>query len=1161
MGGNGPDNTDASSIKPVSSLLSHFEQLTTPAPIGNSIRSRSQSPDPRAQQTLRSSPASPTALHTQEITPNQWQNGSGRLPPAAAEAGRQRPVSTGPKFGTQYSPAVTIEPPKSPPKPSNLSVTIPGPRGSLAPDTPIAASAPGIATPRHFRIPSRPHTPLVESQKPPLLSPSPTSQPPEPPPPRRSGELRREAPAKPLPRPTPPPSRPEKPKIPAKRNSVYAQTTDREAMAPIDTQSAAYQHPASVPTSRGVSPNRPFMVSPAAPFRPLVQDGIARAKPDIETYSPARVNLAAAKRRGFEPRNNDLGSRSIAVESSDEQKPSLPARPRAPPSKPFINRSRSIMTPDTRANNQQDLQVYSQTPQTIDRSVSLSRTPERNIPMSRSHPPTPPRSYTRSMSVDHTGMKALADSQHASRPTYEAPETSIPKSSHALPSTTTAETSPSSLEYPDPSRSNRRPPIISQSVREIPIKFDARIFDVIGEYACSSGTFTRAWNLVSGEQLLNLAHGETVRMMSISFKACSTPEEEGQRLWLGNNVGDLVEVDIASQSVVATKSAAHSRHEVIKIYRHKDEMWTLDDVGTLHIWVPNRTTTQSFDILAQTFRVPKGHTFSLVVGNELWYATGKDLRVFDPTASEGAPFQLLQRPLCQSNAGEIVSGAIINSQPDRVYFGHTDGKVTIYSRDRFTCLDIINVSLYKINSLVGVGQHLWAGFNTGLVCVYDTTQNPWVMKKDWRAHENPVIGILADRNSSQKLDRLQVISLGADNLLRQWDGLLRDDWLENEMRARDVEFCTFENIRTLVMTWNAGASTPSSLRNSDQDASFVRNLLKSSGSPDILIFGFQELVDLEDKKATAMSFFKSKKKDASDQERMSHQYRDWRDYLIRCLDDFMPKNELYHLLQSSTMVGLFTCIFVKSHLRDRIKNLSATEVKRGMGGLHGNKGALIIRFVVDDTSMCFVNCHLAAGQAHTKLRNHDISAILESNVLPAERDSSARLDSYIGGGDGSMILDHEVCIINGDLNYRIDTMGRDAVVSAVKAGNLAKLLERDQLLVSKRKNPGFRLRAFQEMPIAFDPTYKYDVGTDTYDTSEKKRSPAWCDRILYRDGHVINRIKQFDYRRHEVRVSDHRPVSALFEMTIKSVLPRERASTWDRTVQGFEKVKKRLLTN
>jgi hypothetical protein len=210
--------------------------------------------------------------------------------------------------------------------------------------------------------------------------------------------------------------------------------------------------------------------------------------------------------------------------------------------------------------------------------------------------------------------------------------------------------------------------------------------------------------------------------------------------------------------------------------------------------------------------------------------------------------------------------------------------------------------------------------------------------------------------------------------------------------------------------------------------------------------------------------------------------------------------------------------------------------------------------------MCFVNCHLAAGQTQTKVRNHDISAILEGeNILPVERDPTARLDSFIGGGDGSMVLDHEICIVNGDLNYRIDTMGRDAVVNTVKAGNLEKLLERDQLLVSKRKNPGFRLRYFQEMPITFNPTYKYDVGTDTYDTSEKKRAPAWCDRILYRDGHNAKRIKQFDYRRHEVRVSDHRPVSALFEMTIKSIVPEKRATAWDKSVKRFEGVKQELL--
>ncbi len=53
------------------------------------------------------------------------------------------------------------------------------------------------------------------------------------------------------------------------------------------------------------------------------------------------------------------------------------------------------------------------------------------------------------------------------------------------------------------------------------------------------------------------------------------------------------------------------------------------------------------------------------------------------------------------------------------------------------------------------------------------------------------------------------------------------------------------------MTWNAGASTPHSLRYADQDATFFRDILQSSSAPDILVFGFKELVDLEDKRATA----------------------------------------------------------------------------------------------------------------------------------------------------------------------------------------------------------------------------------------------------------------------------------------------------------------------
>ena len=222
--------------------------------------------------------------------------------------------------------------------------------------------------------------------------------------------------------------------------------------------------------------------------------------------------------------------------------------------------------------------------------------------------------------------------------------------------------------------------------------------------------------------------------------------------------------------------------------------------------------------------------------------------------------------------------------------------------------------------------------------------------------------------------------------------------------------------------------------------------------------------------------------------------------------------------------------------------------------MHKPQGALLLRFILDDSSLCLVNCHLAAGQTQTVHRNNDLTAILESMVLPPIH-TSTHSETLICGGDGSMILDNEICILNGDLNYRIDTMGRDTVVKAVNSNNLSKLLERDQLLVSRRRNPGFRIRAFKEFPIVFAPTYKYDIGSDRYDTSEKRRAPAWCDRILYRGA---GKIKQLDYRRHELRISDHRPVSGLFKMRIKTISVENRAIARKESGIRFGKAKEQL---
>jgi phosphatidylinositol-bisphosphatase len=63
---------------------------------------------------------------------------------------------------------------------------------------------------------------------------------------------------------------------------------------------------------------------------------------------------------------------------------------------------------------------------------------------------------------------------------------------------------------------------------------------------------------------------------------------------------------------------------------------------------------------------------------------------------------------------------------------------------------------------------------------------------------------------------------------------------------------------------------------------------------------------------------------------------------------------------------------------------------------------------------------------------------------------------------------------------------------------LSSLLPHDQLHKQMRLRKAFH-DGWKEGPITFLPTYKYDVGSvGMFDSSEKKRGPSWCDRILYR---------------------------------------------------------------
>ena len=778
----GPADKDVSQ-KPVSSLRSHFEQMATSKPPTLGLRSLSPQPTGGSVSGSSRDPARPGSARLEGVAFGEGprtgrlreneaaENGlrpprrdPSNLSPSPTRTLRPRPVSTI-TAPAPAPPAVTVEPPQSPPKSRTLNLTLSSTPSYLSTDTPLSAVS-GGSSPRNFRIPSRPGTPLLEPRKSPKLS---ASTPPSPPPPRRSGELRRDASFK-----VPPPvNRAEKPKIASKLMALTSRT-EATTLEPGPPRSTDRSSPFSTPPSSGSnSCPEHELPAPAMPRRPTpaAENNVMT----VTTFEPPPVHHSLVSRR----RNQETNGIGRAIVSEEEQRPALPSRPptisettkptpRAiqasmmpPPPRPSMDRSRPVVATTESA------------------GPTFAPPPKRvfSTPINQLQPPA--RSHGRSMTVDRTSDRTPAE--------FRAPITStMPRldgsSQFDPPPITTVRAAQPTIQpvvgdYPDPSHSNRRPPHFKQGAHEISTKYDTRVLDVCGEFVVTSGHVTKVFSVLTGDIVMSLPHMEPTRILSIIFKPASNVEDEGLRLWIGSNTGELAEIDVNTADVLSTNNNAHTRREIVKMYRHLNEIWTLDDTGGFTLWGPDETGNPTLTKSTNANRLWKTHTFSMIVGDELWHAAGKDIRVYHPTLDGSARFNVVDVPMSQPSAGDITSGTTTSSQPDRVYFGHMDGKVTIYSRKEYACVGVVNASMYRISSLIGVGGNIWAGFSTGMVYVYDTTQTPWVVKKDWHAHKDPVIKLHADPSSCWSLDRTQVISLGQDNMLRVWDGLLQDDWI------------------------------------------------------------------------------------------------------------------------------------------------------------------------------------------------------------------------------------------------------------------------------------------------------------------------------------------------------------------------------------------------
>ncbi|KAK1306345.1 Type I inositol 1,4,5-trisphosphate 5-phosphatase 2 [Acorus calamus] len=231
----------------------------------------------------------------------------------------------------------------------------------------------------------------------------------------------------------------------------------------------------------------------------------------------------------------------------------------------------------------------------------------------------------------------------------------------------------------------------------------------------------------------------------------------------------------------------------------------------------------------------------------------------------------------------------------------------------------------------------------------------------------------------------------------------------------------------------------------------------------------------------------------------------------------------YVRIVSKQMVGIHVSVWVCRRLRRHVNNLKVSPVGVGVMGWLGNKGSVSISMSLFQTWLCFVCSHLASGQKegdHQK-RNLNVQDIIQRTHFP----------SAMGTDHQQAILSHDRIFWFGDLNYRLN-MPDAEIREFVSRKQWAELIDKDQL--REELQGGHVFNGWKEGLINFPPTYKYEKNSDRYfgeqpREGEKKRSPAWCDRILW-SGKGIN---QLSYWRSEVTLSDHRPVSAIFSVEVE----------------------------
>lgn len=356
--------------------------------------------------------------------------------------------------------------------------------------------------------------------------------------------------------------------------------------------------------------------------------------------------------------------------------------------------------------------------------------------------------------------------------------------------------------HPDTTHASKKPPVFGHEIR-ISNEFGTihaittrGSIIVVGtsHYNIKSYNIKIASEILFNPSLLVPCPQETTStdiIRSICFSPAMHPNDDNEIVWAGTENGSILAMNTQSNEIIIKRMATHSQPITFMLRNRNIELWTMDDGGTLNIWPVLKITTcgssssssssSSAINLSETtperFQVTtnaKTAILSPTKSNILWLSSGRSIDRFDRSVL----VPVIEMP---TELGDITRLFTMPFHHNQIFAVHVDGQISAWDETTFEKSLCITVSMDKLTAVLPVGLfYLWAGFSNGMVAIYDTRSEPWVVVKIWKAHKNAITKFTVDEFSI--FETMPVISVDSAGHIAIWDGLLTDHWIGKFVR-------------------------------------------------------------------------------------------------------------------------------------------------------------------------------------------------------------------------------------------------------------------------------------------------------------------------------------------------------------------------------------------